>query len=308
MNVGIRVRVLLVAGVAFVLLMSGCGGGGSSTPPPTTPGPSSVAGAWDIDLGTSQNARFVSGTPNNTHVAINFTQDGGVLNTSQPLFWKNTGCGTLENWWASTSSDWTTGSFGFKYMTGTVSGQTVQFTLFEAMSLTNPTDNPHGQVVFTGNVSANGTMSGTLVDGCNNNASSNWTATRMTVLPIPPAPSFVGMNYEPRSFPSAPIDNPILPDGRARDIVNINCTQAFPGVPTFIGHLVVQDGMSPYTFQTGPGSQIPHGMTLEPATGKIIYTAPDCSEQGAVLTVVYHIADSQGRPYALDLTVKYGIR
>ncbi len=122
-----------------------------------------------------------------------------------------------------------------------------------------------------------------------------------------PAPSFVGMNYDPRQFPSDPVDNPIqLPNGTARDIVTIGCVAPLPNVPTFKGQLVIKDGQAPLTYQaTG---QIPRGMGLESATGKITYLAPDCSEQGQLKTVTYTVVDTQNQRTNPNLTVTYSVR
>ena len=215
-------KAVLVCILALLTLACvGCGGSGnvnangngsSSTPPPTQPSNSTINGFWYINMGTSQAGRHINPNPGPTEIGISLVQNGSVLTTDKPVYSINTACEGPGSIW-STAGGWNSAMASFVFESGALVGHTVTFTLNETKDVNDPTGAAHGEVMLTGNWNADGTMSGTLIDGCNANASSDWTASRTAGSITSIRAVIIGLNNIPRSNPLSIVDIHMPSDG-----------------------------------------------------------------------------------------------
>ena len=187
---------VLILGVS--LLSVGCGGGSSGGG--STSRLAQVQGNWKIVLSENQAAIIAAKhsvsspiDPNPTEIAISLNQSNAIVTTSETLYTGNTGCDLNGSWWYATgpyNSGWEYGTYSFAFDSGLVSGNTVTLTLIEAASFQGgqPTA-PNGQLKLLGTVQADGSIKGTLTDGCvldSNGNMSNQTFTATHISTFPP--------------------------------------------------------------------------------------------------------------------------
>lgn len=171
---------LQIALLTVTLSFLGCGGGGGSAT--ATP---NLSGIWNIQLSENQfNVLSTSGSPvsGTTQIDISLVQSGGVLSAQSTIPAMNVGCRKGGSW-AGQSGGWLT-TIGtttiFTFNTGTLVDQTVNISLTE--SVPAPGGLVAGTLVFTGTVQSDGSLAGSVTDGCTG-SSATWTATKITALP-----------------------------------------------------------------------------------------------------------------------------
>lgn len=169
-----------IALVTLTLSFLGCGGGaGSGTATPN------LSGIWNIQLSENQyNVLSSAGSPatGTTEIDISVVQSGGVLSAQSNIPGMNVGCRKGGSW-AAQSGGWLT-TIGtttiFTFNTGTLVDLTANISLTE--SVPAPGGLVAGTLVFTGTVQSDGSLAGSVTDGCTG-SSATWTATKITALP-----------------------------------------------------------------------------------------------------------------------------
>jgi hypothetical protein len=177
----------------FILAIFSTSCGGNSSNGGNVSHDANVAGNWKIVLGENQSAAFQNGgDTNDSRIAIGFNQSGPALLplSNQDVWTGNIGCGSVgqSGWWWINGAWNPTPTGGSQRISldsgGVVTANTVAFVFTETGGPTTAT----GKLTFTGTVHADGSMSGTLIDGCiltNGVPTSNitWNATRMASFP-----------------------------------------------------------------------------------------------------------------------------
>jgi hypothetical protein len=165
---------------AYVLLLGaliyiGCGSGGGSGRSPQSS--LDISGAWRITLSTSQAHIVDPRAPSDpTAMEIKLKQmapGNGLLQVNDPVYAFGTGCKSSGGsfWWSSAVFEPV-----MQFVQGSVANGSVGFQLSEGQTLSAT-----GTLIFTGRYNSDGTMSGSLTDGCTlQNAT--WTATRISDL------------------------------------------------------------------------------------------------------------------------------
>ena len=185
--------------LAVALCLVGCGGSNSGTPVNSS-GNSVVSGTWKLTLNENQAqivatkhnpAQTVDANP--TAIAISLTQSDAFLSLapSTTIYDGNVGCDNNNNWWnltlTSGPGNWEYGTYSFDFVSGQVSGKTVNLVLNERMGA-NDTSSAHGPLTFQGTVQTDGSISGTVADSCiltqsGQPTSVSFKATRISTFP-----------------------------------------------------------------------------------------------------------------------------
>lgn len=191
------VKILALVLCFSLSLVAGCGSS-NTTQSNNSSSLAQVQGDWKIVLSENQaeviGVRHSVSMPidsNPTQIAISLQQSNGILDTAKPVYAGNTGCEARDgDWWYLTgpyNNGWEYGTYAFDFDSGLVSGNTVTISLKEGRSF-HAGQPPDGQIKLLGTFQANGSIKGTVTDGCvldgnGNPTSQTFTATRMSTFP-----------------------------------------------------------------------------------------------------------------------------
>ncbi len=175
--------------VLISILLAGCGGGAGNTSGNKTAQNIDLTGKWKIVLNENQSAPYQTSSPdsNNTRIAVSLIQSGTTVqaDTNQQIYGGNLACNIAGfNTWAVWGS-WQTNRISFS--SGQVINDVVTIVVQEG-NRNLDSNQAVGSLTFTGTVQPDGTLSGTLTDGCtltNGSPTTNiqWNATKLSAFP-----------------------------------------------------------------------------------------------------------------------------
>jgi hypothetical protein len=181
-----RNAIIFLTTVLALPLIQGCGSNSD-----IARSQENVSGVWEITLSETQSTEVGGQAPDGpTKIEIQIIQlanGGSVLTSSGGVYGDDIGCDANPSggngfWWAGGGwNSW------LSFALGTVQLNTIALTLNESQGETGT--GSHGQLMFTGTINPDGTMSGDVTDSCVlvnwSPTQATWTAAKISTLPGP---------------------------------------------------------------------------------------------------------------------------
>ena len=187
MTLGGPLKYSLVSLCSLLLIFfASCGGGnmGGSSGTDST----DLTGNWQIQLSYAESSDVGGSAPDgNTVIKIPLSQaakGSSVLSSSGQAYGDDVGCnGMAGNFWSMQG--------GFNpvvfFQSGQVQNKTLSLVVQVSQQATPPSNTAHGQLMFTGMVNADGSLSGTVTDQCDVSngqlKQGTWTAHQISSIP-----------------------------------------------------------------------------------------------------------------------------